>query len=170
MTRSPSPIPQRSIERNLPNQVKKQKVVVTTCLNHRIALDILLRLGKCGQLPTPEVVGLPVGLPGVAPLTRKPHASDCLLRGVLRWLSGGESEGLDQHPLSPGLADGQPVPPTASGPVGRIYVFRSESHQSYALPPTAESETLPRCFRCNTNRVGDVAFRQWTMGLVEIEE
>ena len=101
----------------------------------------------CCQLLTSKLVGLSVGLPSVALPARKPHASDFLIRGFLRWLPCRESEGLDQHPLTPGLADRQPVPPTASGPVGRICAFDSESHQASALPPTAEAGGLLRCYR-----------------------
>ena len=92
----------------------------------------------CGQLPTSKLVGLSVELPSVALPARKPHAPDFLIGGFLRWLPCRESEGLVRCPLTPGLADGQPVPPTASGPVGRIFAFGLESHQVYALPPTSK--------------------------------
>jgi flagellin-like protein len=58
--------------------------------------------------------------------------------GLSQGLSTRESEGLDQRPLTPGLADGQPIPPTASGPVGRMSRFEPGSNQAYALPPTSK--------------------------------
>ena len=80
-----------------------------------------------------------MGLPSVALPTREPHTPDFLTGGFLVWLPSRESEGLDQHPLTPGLANGQPVPPTACGPMGRIFALDSGSHQAYALPPTAKA-------------------------------
>ena len=76
-------------------------------------------VGIVGQLPKSKLVGLPVGLPSFAPPTRRPHASDVLIRGFLRWFSGRESKGFVHCPLTPGLADGQPVLLTASGHVKR---------------------------------------------------
>ena len=91
------------------------------------------------QLPTSKLVGLSVGLPSFALPVRKPHAPDFLIRGFLRWLLCRESELLVRCPLTPWLADGQPGPPTACGPVGRLFAFDSESHQASALPPTAKA-------------------------------
>ena len=121
------------------------------CSGSRISIgERYMRAGnKPCQLSTSKLVGLPVRLPSFAPPTRKPHARSFLRVGFLRWLSRRESEGLVRCPLTPGLADGQPVPPTASGPVGRIFVFGSESDQAYALPPRANAGGLSRCYRCD---------------------
>jgi hypothetical protein len=48
--------------------------------------------------------------------------------GLSQGLSARESEGLVRCPLTSGLADGQPVPPTTSGPVGRIFIFEPKSN------------------------------------------
>ena len=56
--------------------------------------------------------------------------------GLSQVASIWESAGLNQHPLTLGLADGHPVSPTTSGPVRRIIECASESDQAYPLPPT----------------------------------
>jgi hypothetical protein len=74
--------------------------------------------------------------------------------GLSQRLPGGESEGLDPRPLTPGLADGQPVSPTTSGPV-RLPVCTVRSQLT--LPGflhTAESRGLPRWYRCGLADAG----------------
>jgi hypothetical protein len=120
------------------------------------------------QLPATEVVGLSVGLPSFALPARKSHVPDVLLGDFLRRQSSRKSEGLNLRPLTPGLADGQPVPPTTSGPVGHS---RSEPgpNQAHALLPTLKAGGFPRCYRCDSPRcsvdlVQDSRYRPCTVG------
>ena len=103
-----------------------------------------------GQLPPTEVVGLSVRPLSFALSTRTSHVLDFLIRDVLRRQSSRESEEPVRCPLALGLADGQPVPSTTSGPVERNSQFDLKSNRAYALPPTAEAGRLPRCYRCDT--------------------
>jgi len=82
------------------------------------------------------------------------HVPDVLLGDVLGRRAGGESAGLGHRFPTPGLADRQPVPPTTSGPVGRISEFVTESHHASALSPTRKRGGLPRCYRCEPRRSG----------------
>jgi hypothetical protein len=114
------------------------------------------------QLPTSKLVGLSVGLPSFALPARKPHAPDFLIRGFLRWLPCRESEGLVRCPLTPGLADGQPVPPTACGPMGRIFAsIRSHIKFTRFLPRL--SRGLPRCYRCEVPRTRWPVASPWSL-------
>ena len=103
----------------------------------------------CGQLPTPEGVGLSVDSrtsrsrrKAPRPLRSKSGLSEAAF-------SAGVGAARSTSPTS-GLADGQPVHPGTSAPDGRVLQFVPNLTKTYALPPTAKAGGLPRPYRCET--------------------
>ena len=81
-------------------------------------------------------MGLPVGLPRVAP-RRTPRAGRSH-PGLSQAASVWESAGPDQSPLTLGLADRQPVSPATPGPVRHTAGYVPASNQASALPLMSE--------------------------------